>query len=77
MILLHGIELAVAGIVVGLVLAVALGRVMSSLLFGISPNRPRGRRRRVQLDGRSRVARQLPPARRAETIDPTATMKAE
>ncbi len=40
MFLLHGLALSGIGAVVGLVFAVVLGRLMSSLLFGISPLDP-------------------------------------
>jgi ABC-type antimicrobial peptide transport system permease subunit len=38
--LLHGLTLSAVGVVVGLAGAVALGRAMSSLLFGIEPMDP-------------------------------------
>ncbi|MED5564005.1 MAG: FtsX-like permease family protein, partial [Gemmatimonadota bacterium] len=37
MILMQGMRLAVVGVVVGLLAAVAMGRLMTSLLYGISP----------------------------------------
>ena len=40
MFLLHGLTLSAVGVVVGLVAAAALGRAMSSLLFGIEPLDP-------------------------------------
>jgi hypothetical protein len=63
--------------VVGLVVAVASGRVMSSLLFGISPNRPAADAAACSLTVGVALLASYLPARRAETIDPTATMKAE
>ena len=46
MFLLHGLTLSGVGVVIGLVVAAALGRSMSSLLFGIEPHGPRSLRRR-------------------------------
>jgi predicted permease len=77
MFLLHGLVLSGTGAAVGLVAAVALGRVMSSLLFGIGPMDPVAY---LTALGVTVVAASLAsyiPARRAATIDPMVTMKVE
>jgi ABC-type antimicrobial peptide transport system permease subunit len=77
MFLLHGLALSAVGLAAGLVVAVALGRAMSSLLFGIGPMDPAAY---IAALGVMLVATALAsylPARRAATIDPMETMKAE
>jgi putative ABC transport system permease protein len=75
--LLHGLALSAVGLAAGLIAAVALGRAMSSLLFGISPLDPAAfvAALGVML-GAAALASYL-PARRAATIDPMETLKAE
>jgi len=77
MFLLHGLVLSGTGAAVGLVAAVASGRVMSSLLFGIGAMDPVAY---LAALGVTVVAASLAsyiPARRAATIDPMVTMKVE
>jgi predicted permease len=77
MVLRQGTELAVAGVVAGLLGAVALTRVMASLLFGVSTTDaltfslvP------VVLIATAMVATYI-PARRATRVDPTVALREE
>jgi predicted permease len=77
MFLLHGLALSGVGLAAGLVAAVALGRAMSSVLFGISPVDPAAYIAALGVMlGAAALASYL-PARRAAAIDPTETLKAE
>jgi ABC-type antimicrobial peptide transport system permease subunit len=77
MFMLDGLALVAVGVAAGLAAAVALTRLMSSLLFGVSP-----------LDATTYVAAlgvllaaaalaSYVPARRAATVDPVETLRAE
>ncbi|HEU4618667.1 MAG TPA: ABC transporter permease [Gammaproteobacteria bacterium] len=77
MILLHGLVLSGAGIAVGLAAAAALGSSMSSLVFHVAPLDPAAYIVAVGvIVGAAALASYL-PARRAATIDPIETLKAE
>ena len=71
MFLLHGLALSGIGAVVGLVGALALGRLMSSLLFGIRPDRPAAYVAALGIVIAAAALASYLPARRAATIDPT------
>jgi predicted permease len=75
--LLHGLALSAVGAVVGLVAAVALGRLMSSLLFGIGPLDPAAYLVAIGLTIAAAALASYLPARRAATIDPIETLRAE
>jgi predicted permease len=77
MFLLHGLALSGAGAAAGLVAALALGRVMSSLLFGIGPMDPVAYAAALGITVAAAALASYIPARRAATIDPMLTMKAE
>ncbi len=77
LILRHGLKLAVAGLVVGLFAAVALTRVLGSILFGASAFDPLSFAAvAVGLTAVGALACYL-PARRAARIDPMITLRAE
>jgi putative ABC transport system permease protein len=75
--LLHGLGLSVVGGVVGLVAAMGLGRLMSSLLFGVSPLDPIAYLVAVGATIGAAVLASYVPARRAAMIDPIETLRAE
>jgi ABC-type antimicrobial peptide transport system permease subunit len=75
MFLLHGLALSGVGALVGLVAAVALGRLMSSLLFGIGPMDPAAYVAAVGVIISAAALASYVPARRAATIDPIETLK--
>ncbi len=77
LILGHGMGQAFSGVVVGMVGSLALTRVMSTLLFGVSPTDPATFAvAAAALLGVAALACYM-PARRATTIDPTVALRAE
>jgi cell division protein FtsX len=77
MFLLHGLMLSGVGVVVGLVVAGALGRSMSALLFGIEPMDPATYVVAIGVILAAAALASYLPARRAATIDPMETLRAE
>jgi ABC-type antimicrobial peptide transport system permease subunit len=77
MFLRHGLALSAVGIAVGLVFAAALGRAMSSLLFGVEPLDPAAYLTAIGVILAAAVLATYLPARRAATIDPIETLRAE
>jgi ABC-type antimicrobial peptide transport system permease subunit len=74
---MHGLRLAGVGVAFGLVAAVVLMRLISSLLFGVSPNDPATYAAvSLGLTGAALLASYL-PALRAISIDPVETLRAE
>jgi ABC-type antimicrobial peptide transport system permease subunit len=74
---LHGLALSGVGAVVGLVAAAALARLMSSLLFGVSPMDPAAYAAALGVIIAAAAFATYLPARRAAAIDPIETLKAE
>jgi len=73
----NGLMLASAGMAIGLVAAVGLTRLMSSLLYGVSPlDLPTYAAVPIVLAGATVLASYL-PARRAAAVDPVEALKAE
>jgi ABC-type antimicrobial peptide transport system permease subunit len=77
MFLLHGLALSAVGVVVGLVGAAALGRAMSSLLFGVEPMDPAAYVGAIAVIFGAAALAAYVPARRAAAIDPIETLRAE
>jgi predicted permease len=77
MFLLHGLTLGGIGVVVGLAVAAGLGHWMSSLLFGIEPMDPTAYIAAVGIILAAAALASYVPARRAATIDPIETLRAE
>ena len=77
MFLLYGLSLCGTGIVVGLSVAAALGRSMSSLLFGIEALDPAAYLAAIGVVLTAAALASYLPARRAAMVDPMATLRAE
>jgi predicted permease len=77
MFLLHGLTLSGVGIVIGLIVAAALGRSVSSLLFGIEPMDPAAYITAIGVTLAAAALASYLPARRAAMIDPMETLRAE
>ena len=75
--LLHGLALSAVGAVVGVVAAIGLGRLMSSVLFGIGPMDPVAYVAALCVTIAAAALASYLPARRAATIDPIETLRAE
>ncbi len=77
MVLRQGLTLAITGVAVGIPSAFGLTRLMSALLFGVSPTDPiTFIAVSVSLTGIALVASYL-PARRAAATDPVEALRAE
>jgi ABC-type antimicrobial peptide transport system permease subunit len=77
MFLLHGLTLSGVGVAAGLVVAAALGRSMSSLLFGVEPLDPAAYIVASGLIVAAAALASYLPARHAAAIDPMETLRAE
>ncbi len=77
MFLVHGLALTAVGVIVGLAAAAALGRAMSSLLFGIEPIDAVAYVGAIGVILAAAAFATYVPARRAAKVDPTETLKAE
>jgi predicted permease len=71
------LKLAAAGVVVGLPLAVMLGRLLRSQLFGVTPNDPYVLAGAVGLVAFVAVVAALLPARKAAAVEPSEVLRAE
>jgi predicted permease len=77
MFLRHGLALTAVGLAIGLVAALALTRLMSSLLFGIAPTDVATYVAALGVILAAAALASYLPARRAAAIDPVETLKAE
>jgi putative ABC transport system permease protein len=77
LVLAQGARLVVAGISLGLVGAVALGRVLRSLLYGVEPGDPLTLGAAAVLLAAIAIAACLVPIRRAMRVDPVEALRAE
>ena len=77
MFILHGLALSGIGSIVGVVSALALGRFMSSLLYGVGPADPIAYATALSVTVAAAALASYIPARRAANIDPTDTLRAE
>jgi ABC-type antimicrobial peptide transport system permease subunit len=77
MFLRQGLALTGVGLVVGMVAAIALGRWMSSLLFGVGPFDAVAYATALGVSVLAAAFASYVPARRAATIDPIETLRAE
>jgi hypothetical protein len=77
MFLMHGLALSGGGAIIGVVVSIAVGQSMSSLLFGIEPMDPTAYLAAVGLIFAAAALASYVPARRAANIDPIETLRAE
>jgi ABC-type antimicrobial peptide transport system permease subunit len=75
--MLHGLALSGVGACIGLVVAIGLGRLMSSLLFGIGPIDPIAYGAAFAVVIAAALLASYLPARRAANVDPIETLRAE
>jgi ABC-type antimicrobial peptide transport system permease subunit len=73
----EGMKLAAAGVVIGLVVALALARFIESLLFEVSTTDPAGLLLAPAVLALACAAALLTPARRAASVDPAATLRSD
>jgi ABC-type antimicrobial peptide transport system permease subunit len=73
----HGLIITSAGIVIGAATAAGLMRLLSSLLFGVSPLDPVAYGSSVVVLGSIAVLATWLPARRATTVDPAIALRGE
>ena len=77
MFVVGGLTLVGIGAIIGLITAAGVTRLMSSLLFGISPLDPLTYVSVVALLGSAAILASYLPARRAAAVDPVEVLKAE
>jgi predicted permease len=77
MVLAHSAKLAVPGTILGVLLALSLGRVMQNLIYGVSPADPVILSSVVLLVLTVALVASYLPARRASRSDPMTTLRAE
>jgi ABC-type antimicrobial peptide transport system permease subunit len=73
----QGLRVLAVGLVIGLVLAFAATRFLSSLLFGVSPTDPLTFFSMASILGAVGLFATYLPARRATRVDPMVALRAE
>jgi ABC-type antimicrobial peptide transport system permease subunit len=77
LVLVGGLRVVAAGVLLGIALAIAAGRLIASLLYGVTPSDPAtavGVTVCLVLAG---IGAAVLPAWRAATVDPAATLKSD
>jgi len=77
MVFREGLALTLAGLGIGLLLALAAGRLLSSLLYGVQPADPISIVAAVVLLGMASLLATYIPARRAAKVDPMVALRCE
>jgi putative ABC transport system permease protein len=77
MVIREGLALTAAGVVVGVVASIALGRVLATLLFDVETNDPLTLASVVAVLGLVALLASWLPARRASRVDPLVAMRGE
>jgi ABC-type antimicrobial peptide transport system permease subunit len=77
MVFREGLALTLAGLGIGLLLALAAGRLLSSLLYGVRPADPISIVAAVVLLGVASLLATYIPARRAAKVDPMVALRCE
>lgn len=73
----EGLGLAAAGIALGLLGAMAAGRLLQSMLFGVTPHDPLTMSLATMIVLLTSALAVVVPARRASRVDPVVAMSAE
>jgi putative ABC transport system permease protein len=77
LVLLHGLTLAVVGIVIGLAGALGLSRLTQKMLFGVSPSDPATYFGVAAVIAAIALIACMVPARRAMMVDPLTAIRGE
>jgi len=77
MVLTQGLRLATLGVVIGLALSWALGRLLGSLLYGVNPHDPATFLAATFAALLAALIACFLPARRATEVDPMISLRAE
>ena len=77
MIVREGFTLTLAGLTVGLIAAVGMGRLLSNVLYGVSPTDPLVFGGAIAVLGGAALIASYLPARRATKLQPAVALRAE
>ena len=73
----QGLRLTLVGVVIGALLALGVGRLLASQLFGLNPADPLTFGVLIVVLGAVAAAASILPARRAARVDPVVALKGE